>query len=308
MHVFLTVDVESYTGDYEREVYAAGLGLDFVLSACNDAGVRATFFVEALGATQWGTAPVKALCSRILEAGQDVQLHVHPSVVRLEGFVDRQDVLWHQDADTQRRLLARGLSILQECGAHNVVAFRAGDLAANADTLAAIEAAGLRLSSNRDLDLKSSIRSKINDCFPVQNDVCRRGKIVDIPVSVLWSRLPWLDGPYRHMEISAMGAGEMKHGLRAMRRAGYAAACILTHPCEFFRHVKGRPKAVTKNCRRLKSVLHFLSSNPEFHVCTFGDGVDKLTLPKTSPPEIRGNLFLQIIRVMDQGAYRLLRW
>ena len=31
VHVILTVDVESYTGDYEREVFAAGLGLDFIL-------------------------------------------------------------------------------------------------------------------------------------------------------------------------------------------------------------------------------------------------------------------------------------
>jgi len=305
MHVFLTVDVESYTGDYERDVYAGGLGLDYILCACRDAGLRATFFVEALGATRWGPDPLRSLCSRILNAGHDVQLHVHPSAARIDGFIDRQDLLSNQDPEDQRMLIERGRSILKECGAEKITAFRAGDLAADAHTLDAMRSAGLFLGSNRDLDLKSSIRSKINDLFPVRNDASRYGGIVDIPVSVLRSSLPWLDGTYRHMEISAMGCGEMQQGLRGMQRAGYATACILTHPREFFRFVEGRPRPIAKNCRRLRSVLRFLASEPGFSVQAFGEGLDDISLPGKSPPEIRTNPLLQIFRIVEQAVDRL---
>ena len=109
MHVILTVDVESYTGDYEREVWADGLGLPFILDACRRHGVVATWFVEALGATRWGRAPLRRIVEKLRLEGQDVQLHLHPVVARIDGFEDREDVLCHRDLATQTMLIERVL-------------------------------------------------------------------------------------------------------------------------------------------------------------------------------------------------------
>ena len=82
MNVCLTIDVECYRGDYEREVYGGGLGLAYVLEQCRHHRVTATFFVEALGATRWGLDETSRICDMIREAGQEVQLHLHPVICR----------------------------------------------------------------------------------------------------------------------------------------------------------------------------------------------------------------------------------
>ncbi len=139
MFVLLTVDVESYTGNYEAEVYADGHGLPFILETCNAGACRATHYVEALGATQWGGEPLKRICDDIQGAGHDVQLHLHPVVAQIEGFDDYEDVLLHHEASTQLMLLLEGVRRLNEAGVSSVTSFRAGDFAANEDTLWAME-------------------------------------------------------------------------------------------------------------------------------------------------------------------------
>jgi hypothetical protein len=267
MQVFLTVDVECYTGDFEREVWAHGLGLEYLLEKCSEHEAPATYFVEALCATRWGLAPLARICQRIQAAGQRVELHLHPSVARLEGFQDKQDVLSNQDRATQLRLLHEGVRALNQAGVADVTAFRAGDLAANGDTLAAMKEAGLQISANRNMCLQSSIRTQINDKFPVANDLSRHDGIIDVPVTCLRSPLPALDGPFRHLEISAVSTREMCWALDRLSAAGYAAAGILTHPPEFYRWNNGRPTPIKKNCRRLEALLRFLGERSDMEVC-----------------------------------------
>ncbi len=308
MDVVLTIDVESYTGDYEKEVFAAGLGLDFIVQACRRHKTVGTFFVETLGATRWGRGPVTGIVAALNAAGQDVQLHLHPVVARIEGFEDHEDVLCHRDLATQRMLIARGLEELRACGATNVVAFRAGDLGANEDTLRAMRDAGLMVSANRDLDQKSSIRSRLNEHFPVRNDLARRDGFLDVPVTALRSAVPMLDGPYRHLEISAVGLGELRDGLERLAAAGYACAGILTHPGEFFRHVKGRAVPIVKNCRRLEGLLDFVAGRRDMRMASVAEVAGRAEVPAVSPPEVRANLVWSLVRVAEQAEDRLRGW
>jgi hypothetical protein len=304
MNVVLTIDVESYSGNYEREVFAGGLGLGAIVDACRRHGVVGTFFLEALGATRWGREPLRRIVSMLRNAGQDVQLHLHPVVARIEGFSDQDDVLCLRDRATQTMLVARALDELRTCGAGAVTAFRAGDLAANEDTLHAMRSAGLGISANRDLDRKSSIRSQLNDHFPIRNDIAAREGIIDIPVSVLRSSLPRLDGPYRHLEISAMGAGEMIDGLDRMAAAGYACACILTHPGEFYRW-RGRPPVpIDKNRRRLERVLAHVAGAAGMRWTPVTEAA-RGPLPTVSPPLVMAHRVHSLVRVAEQAWDRL---
>jgi len=304
VNVVLTVDVECYSGDYEREVIARGLGLPFILSCLENHHMAATFFVEGLGATRWGIAETQRICNDLREAGQEIQLHLHPSVASLDGFVDMDDVLWNQDATTQERLIRAGMDVLQQCGV-KVSAFRAGDCAANYDTLRALKRAGVLLGSNRNLDTKSSIRSKVNDAFPVLNDVSTVDGIIDVPVTSFRSPVPKCDGTFRHCEISALSFVEMKDGLMKACRAGYSTVGILTHPGEFFRYTKRGLVSIEKNCRRMEQLLAFISSRPEFNMCTISECATISPLPQKSPPEIRLSLRYTLLRVVEQGVDRI---
>ncbi len=305
MDIFLTVDVECYSGDYEREVHGNGRGLAYVLDACRRHGAKATFFVEALGATRWGVSPVQRLCGMIRGAGQDVQLHIHPVAAKVDGFEDRGDVLWQHDMKTQARLISAGMRVLRECGAGDAAALRAGDFAANEDTIKAMEDCGIGTGSNRDLDTRCSTRSRLNDFFPVRNDVSRMGSVIDVPVTALRSSLPFLDGRYRHMEISAMGLREMRDGLSRMAVAGYSCAGIFTHPAEYFRIVNGETGSIRKNCRRLEGLLEFVKSRNDMRMLTIRECAEKCAMPASQPPEIRANLIFSIMRVIEQIVDRM---
>jgi hypothetical protein len=304
MNVVITIDVECYSGDYEREVLATGMGLPFILKTLNLHYVPATFFVEALGATRWGIAETQRICQDIACEGQEIQLHLHPSVANLNGFVDKDDVFWNQDAVTQERLLRSGMDVLAQCGV-KATSFRAGDFAVNLDTLKAMQHTGILISSNRDMDTKSSIRSRINFDFPAVNDVSCRDGVIDVPVTAFRSPLPGLDGEFRHFEISALSFREMKDGLMKAYRAGYSTVGILTHPGEFFRNTKRGVVPIEKNRRRLEQLLAFIKSRPEFKVCTMSECAAITPIPEKSPPEIRLALPYTLLRVMEQGVDRI---
>lgn len=305
MKVFLTVDVECYRGNYLLEVHGSGKGLDYILNKFCEHGVKGTFFVEALGADRWGDGPLGRVCEMIRGQGHDLQLHIHPSVACLEGFHDIHDILKFHHADTQARLIERGISNLMRLGECEVTAFRAGDLAANADTLTAMSKVCLHLGSNRDLDCKSSIRTDLNHTFPVQNDLSLFRDQYDLPVSVLRSPIPWHDGAYRHMQITAMGLWEMCSGLRRMAVAGYKCATILMHPGEFFQLSKnGRTHWKNKNCNRLDGLLRFLASNPCFDVQVMKTGLLPSDESRNQLELVRGIKTFALLRFVEQGFAR----
>jgi len=321
MHVFLTIDVECYSGDYEAEVYGDGLGLPFILDACRRHQHRATFFVEALGATKWGDVGVRRICRDLKEQQQDIQLHIHPSVAKVEGLIDCLDRFCVLDEEMQEHLLRVGGTILKSCGVSAISAFRAGDLAANDVTLLAMGRAGITIGSNRDLDGKCSIRSKLNHFFPVVNDISIREGQMDLPITVMRSPFSFMDGAVRHFEVSALGTAEMMNGLRQLKRAGYATATILTHPGEFFRKVNGRYVPVQKNCRRWEALLKFLSQEPCMTVSCVSECEkimpfrDKIVVPgvpsgtvKSGPRIPMFNPLYSLVRMAQQSRHRLWAW
>jgi len=305
--VFLTIDVETYTGDYTSDVDGHGKGLPYILEKLNEFKIGATFFVEALAATRWGIEPIRDICVLIMDFGHDIQLHIHPKVSKIDKIRIIDDKLWNYNKDTQKRFIEMGLEILLKCGVQNVVAFRAGDLAANIDTLAVMEEVGLYLSSNRDLDMKSSIHTRINDHFPIKNDISKRGNILDMPVTAFRSALPFLDGRYRHFEISALGAGEMKTALLQMLKTGYRCAVVLTHPGEFFRSSEGKSEFIEKNCRRFETLLKYLHCEPEMNVLRLKEHSPTIVVPEKSPSDVWLSLPCSFIRVFEQSFDRIFK-
>lgn len=139
------------------------------------------------------------------------------------------------------------------------------------------------------------------------NDISTLNGQMDLPVSVMRSAFPMLDGQYRHFEISALGAAEMKAGIRKLRQAGYATVTVLTHPGEFFRQVGGRYVPVRKNCRRWEALLEFLSREPGLSVRCVGDLAKEMTNSgrQTSPSVPLFNPFYSLVRIVEQAKHRV---
>lgn len=304
MHLFFTVDVEAYRGDYPVEVHGLGRGLDYLLETLRTFRFRATFFVEALGGTRWGTGSLKTICRLLLNDGHEVALHLHPKVSALPGIEPRTDLLWRYPAAVQQSFFRAGLDILNSCGVAEVRVFRAGDLAADRTTLEVMRACGIALSSNRDCDTRH-VAPRINHLFPVQNDVSWWRGVRDFPVSAFRSPFPLLDGPYRHLEICALGTEEMIAVLKKMEVKGYQAATLLTHPGEFFRETGMGTTFLRKNCRRLERLLAFLADQRSIRVVPMGEAGTGIAVPRVSPPEIHLPPVAAARRLVEQFAERL---
>ena len=87
--VFLTIDTEfawrhhaaglDCDAIYARSLEPAGVGLGYQLAELARHNLKACFFVDPMPAITFGPAPIRRMIDTILEAGQEVQLHLHPN-------------------------------------------------------------------------------------------------------------------------------------------------------------------------------------------------------------------------------------
>ncbi len=226
-------------------------------------GLTATFFVEPLGASYFGPDGLRQIVATLLERGQDVQLHLHPTQrapdALMRGQVPPNDDMSAYDVDEQRRLLELGLSLLIEAGVPRarLVAFRAGNFGANNDTWRACRAAGLRLSSSYDPGyFHRACRMRHPSARP-DLFVPHEG-IVELPISCVRTAR----GTLRHLQLTAVSSRELIHALEAMRERRFAAATLVSHSFELYTITDtagrtGRPSVI--NARRWRELLSFLA-------------------------------------------------
>jgi hypothetical protein len=169
LKVFLTIDTEVYPissgwrdsalqKDIERDIYgivpSGEFGLRYQIRLLNTCGLRAVFFVESLFASCpfVGIEPLRAIVSEIRNSGNDVQLHLHPEWTQYIPKLSHipSVPMAGLKIDEQRELLRIGISNLRAAGAEPPCAFRAGDYAANLDTLKAASESGIVFDSSYD--------------------------------------------------------------------------------------------------------------------------------------------------------------
>jgi hypothetical protein len=280
--VHLTIDVENAEarrrGDEVRAPLGYGprvwgrfrnrrdeLGIRRLARDLSSRGLVATFYVEPLGARHFGADGLREVVACLLEHEQDVQLHLHPTQrdpeALLRGDRPPPDDMHAYPRDAQRALLREGLDRLVDAGVPRarLVAFRAGNFGANNETWLACRDEGLRLSSNYDpgyFDVSCAMRHEAArpDLFePVEG-------LLELPISCVRTAL----GGLRHLQLTALSAGEIRFALERMRAASYAAATLVSHSFELYAITdrdghEGRPIAV--NERRWRALLDFLAAN-----------------------------------------------
>jgi len=128
---------------FQRSFDPAGVGVPFQLRRLADHRLKAVYFVDPMPARTFGLDPVRRMVGAILDAGQEVQLHLNPqwcgggSPFELTGLA----------ADVQHAMIGEARDLLVAAGAVPT-AFRAGGFAADDATLDALAALGLRYDSS----------------------------------------------------------------------------------------------------------------------------------------------------------------
>lgn len=132
-------------------------GLGFILDSLNRGGLTGTFFTEALQTTYFGDEPMGRNAQRIVAAGHDVQLHLHPcwlyfrdAAWRVPGFVPNDSCVGRSDAELDV-MMTLGLEAFARWGIARPVALRTGGFRTDAAVYRAMARAGLSLGSNLSL-------------------------------------------------------------------------------------------------------------------------------------------------------------
>lgn len=262
--VFLTIDTEftwrhhqaglSCEEIYARSIEPAGVGLGHTLTRLREHGLKACFFVDPMPAMTYGLDPIRRIVDTVLDAGQEVQLHIHPNWTAARagdrGRVEVRHELNDYRYAEQLALIAGAAALLEAAGAPRPVAFRAGSYAADDDTLAALAEVGFAYDSSHNGACQpwpSRVGLPARWIAPV-----KRG-VVEVPVTLIEDA----PGRLRTAQICALSQGEMRAALEHAAANGHAAVTLVSHSFELANREGTRPNAI--HVRRFDALCRTLA-------------------------------------------------
>jgi hypothetical protein len=322
LKVLITVDTEVYPlvpdwradtleRDIRRDIYGktpkGDYGLAYQLEVLHKFGLKAVFFVESLFAGAVGLAPLREMVGRIRDGGHEVQLHLHPEWLAWMGEPpvppDGRELINQYSRDEQTQLIGLGLHHLKAAGANGASAFRAGDFAANADTLHALHQNGIRYDTS------------YNPCFANSFPDVEEfgGNTQPVTVSGVWE-VPvsyWKTNPLgrRHAQLTNSSLGELKAALWHAERHAWHSFVVVSHSFELLKKRRQRvsnPAPDPVVVSRFVALCRFLHDHRDrFRTCGFDDLTPSPPAAPTPKPPLSSPVFRTAYRVMQQIYRRL---
>ena len=274
MNIHLTFDVEvwcngwdlldsSFDSSFERYVYGSSrhgqYALPKTLDILNRNRLQGVFFVEPLFAARFGIEHLQIIVKLIRDAGQQVQLHIHPEwtdeikpAIIANNEKKRQHLTFYT-LDEQTSLIAFAKDLLQRAGSGPITAFRAGSFAANLDTFEALRRNGILIDSS------------LNRCYSISGPGISRGTQVDAPFVINQvSTFPvtvFKDGfgKNRPAHVAACSVGEMTESMASAKAAGLSDFTIVSHNFEMLKPGGSNPSWVV--VRRFEQLCAYLAEH-----------------------------------------------
>lgn len=263
--VFLTVDTELMWRHHcagldvativQRSFEPAEVGIGWQLAQLAEHDLKACFFVDPMPALIYGLEPIRRVVGSILEAGQEVQLHLHPNWTGAQagdrGATYGPFELIDYSLAEQVDLIAGAADMLTAAGAPDPIAFRSGSYSASDDTLAALAKLEFVYDSSHngsEHPWPSAISLAPRQIAPVAHH-----GVIEVPVTLIEDQR----GHLRHFQICALSAAEMKAALEHAVREGHAAVTVVSHGFELANRAGTRANAV--HVRRFEVLCRMLA-------------------------------------------------
>ncbi|NMW30563.1 hypothetical protein HKD42_00595 [Altererythrobacter sp. RZ02] len=245
--VYITVDTEYSASIVQRmgkdcraENYARSIsattpegdvGIAYQIDFMNRYGLKGVFFVDPMPALIWGTEAITDIVEPIVEAGHDVQLHLHSEWLEFAGDATPVNGRTGRNIkdftfDDQCTLLDYARTTLIAAGAPRPTAFRAGNYGANDDTCRALAALGFTHETSHcpgiavsacDISLTSTDRQPLQHCG-----------LIEVPIGCVET----FGGELRHAQITALSSAELKAAMKHSRANGVDALTLVSHSFE----------------------------------------------------------------------------
>lgn len=289
-------------------------GLGFLLGVFSEFGIRATFFVEALQTAYFGDTLMGTIARRIANAGQDVQLHLHPCWLHYESASTQAPSETPNDSCAGRsdveldHFFEFGLSVFSRWGLPSPVAVRSGNFQVDTNFYRAAIRSGIRLSSS----IALAVNRPADEALARPSSRHRIGHLSEFPVF----SYTYAVGPHhrsRPLAITACSCAEILSVLWQAHNYEISPVIVLTHPQEYvkrkdFRYNTLRRNRVNQN--RLETVLLFLKRNKDKFITVPISEIsdDDANLLDSRSPEISVSARHAVGRMLTNGLNDLVWW
>ena len=154
--------------------------------------ISATFFIDVYEYSMWGEDKLKDVCLKLVDMGQDVQLHTHPG-----WRVDARDSEWLQQhrkknsylgsskdlmskltLDEQINVLEHGMELMHKWTGCYPIAHRSGGYSINADTIEALSQVGIPIDSSMYHGHPNSLETW------TKNAIHEKNNVIELPVTL----------------------------------------------------------------------------------------------------------------------------
>jgi hypothetical protein len=316
LNVLITIDTEVYpinedwrakglSDDIRRDIYGetprGSYGVAYQLDVFARHRTKAVFFVEGLHAScNWvGMSPLRDLVQMIYSYGQEVQLHLHPEwVPHLPDtpIQDRGYLLTSYNEDEQYRLIDIATNNLVKAGAKPPDAFRAGDYAANLDTLRALKRAGFRYDTSYNLPYLGKTCGI--ECEPLWQPARLEPGIWEVPVSCFEDRM----GHFRHCELCACSAAEIRTSIQQAAENSWQTYVMVSHSFEMIgnRRSTRPPWPRRQVIKRFEAECEWLDHNRSIAETAHFSDLELASSGAVTP--LHGRLGSMIWRNLEQAA------
>jgi hypothetical protein len=315
--VLFTVDTELSPGFHQRGmspqdnlnrnifgiVPGGAWGVGYQIKRFDAHRFKAVFFVEALSSYAVGGDILKRAVAPILEAGHEVQLHLHTEWLQwtTKELADgkRGGNLANFDLTVQRRLLTLGLEALSQAGVPAVRAFRAGNYGVNLDSLRALAQIGIAFDTSYNRMFMG--KPCALESLPTLNAPAEVEGVVEIPIT----HFEDLPGRVRHLQLCAVSAAEMEWAVATSIRQSRPTTVVVGHSFELLN--RERTKANTFLLRRFDEFFATMEAHAaKSEVTTFGrlNPVECLSAaPEVKP--MKSNAVRTVRRMAEQSMSSL---
>ncbi|MBV8097354.1 MAG: hypothetical protein JO110_29745 [Acetobacteraceae bacterium] len=291
-------------------------GLGFLLKTFAQYGINATFFVEALHPNYFGYAPMERAVQKILRAGHDVQLHLHPQWLffadphwrRKTDAGPPNDDLHGRSEDEVVRIIEMGLAAFARWNAPRPIALRTGRLRADRAIYRAMARTGIRLSSNIGWGWFQPAEQELR----ISAGRAWIEGVLEAPVMTYRQFASPPLKPLRLFTVTSTSVAEARSLLDQAWQAQISPVVILTHPFEFVRYF-GSISPVTAsriNVGRLEALCRKIANEPErFRSRSFsGAAEDWTVLPALKPDPLRPPAIATAARLVSNKINDTISW
>lgn len=142
MKLLITIDVElsshPHTIGITGHINGRRYGIHRIMDILEQYQAKGIFFVDVYGYVRSGKTFMEQICCEIQERGHELALHTHPN----NYYGEKKSKMTDLSYSEQERFIREGKDIIFEWTGVEVISHRAGNWAANEDTLKALDVNG----------------------------------------------------------------------------------------------------------------------------------------------------------------------